>query len=81
MKNLIIASVLLTGSFDVSSAGVMPGYEPGKFHPPFVQVDYTCGEGRHFTNQGCVADRKPPQQPARRKPSRHIRKVHPKRHQ
>lgn len=36
-----------------------PALQSKVLNPLIQPVDYTCGDGQHFTNQGCVADAKP----------------------
>ncbi|TCR92661.1 hypothetical protein EV561_10195 [Rhizobium sp. BK376] len=84
MRIRIMSAVLaltLSGSVGFSAAEAMPlpGVEMPR-SPLLHSVDYTCGDGMHFTNQGCVVDEKPAAPVAKAKPKPHVQKKKPHPH-
>jgi hypothetical protein len=64
---IMLALALSTGLV-CSSAEAMPVLSLKVANPLLQSVDYTCGDGMHFTNQGCVADEKPAPAAVKEKP-------------
>lgn len=59
MRYRSIAASLVIAGLGISSAVAMPLPSAPRSPGDIVRVDYTCGDGMHFTNAaGCVADEK-----------------------
>jgi hypothetical protein len=79
MRGVLVVLAIAIGGLTGFSARAMPVAELIQSGSQILPIDYTCGDGKHFTNQGCVSDQKPPQASVQKKPLRQARKK-PKRH-
>jgi hypothetical protein len=79
MRGVLFFLAIAIGGLSSPAGGAMPVPNLVRSGSQILPIDYTCGDGKHFTNQGCVVDQKPPQASAQKKPPRQVRKK-PKRH-